>query len=195
LKPGEFINETRLAPELGVSRTILREILQRLIADGLLTSTPGQGVYVQGLDLLMIKSAYEVRIPLEGLAGRLAAERVRPLDLDHLRGLIAQGESLVSERDYRAMARLDWELHRTIGETTRNDLLATTLLRLLIPFNRLWYIAMADYGRVGKFLQEWQKVLKAIEQREAAAAEKALIDHMVATSSVISPVLSLNSMP
>ena len=94
LKPGEFVNETRLASELGVSRTVLREILQRLITDGLLTATPGQGVYVQGFDLLMIKNAYEMRIPLEGLAGRLAAERVRPHDLEQLRGLIAHGESL-----------------------------------------------------------------------------------------------------
>jgi len=195
LKPGEFINETRLASELGVSRTILREILQRLIADGLLTATPGQGAYVQGLDLLMIKNAYEMRIPLEGLAGRLAAERARPEDLDQLQGLIAQGDSLISQRDYREMARLDWELHRTIVETTRNDLLATTLLRLLIPFNRLWYIAMADHGRIGNFLHEWHKVLEAIERREAAAAEKALIDHMVATPSVISPVLSLDATP
>ncbi len=192
LKPGEFVNETRLALELGVSRTVLREILQRLIADGLLTATPGQGVYVQGLDLLMIKNAYEMRIPLEGLAGHMAAERARPEDLQQLRTLLGQGDALVTAKDYRGMARLDWELHALIGETTRNELLASTLLRLLVPFNRLWYLAMAEHGRIGNFLTEWRRVLDAIEHHSAADAERALIAHMTATPSVISPVLSLN---
>ncbi len=192
LKPGEFVNETRLASELGVSRTILREILQRLIADGLLTSTPNQGVHVQGIDLLMIKNAYEMRISLEGLAGRLAAERARPEHLHQLRDLIKRGEAARNRQDYREMARLDWEFHRVIGEATRNELLAITLLRLLMPFNRLWYMAMADHGKVGNFLNEWREVLGALEKRAPAAAEKALVEHMTATPSVISPVLSLN---
>lgn len=192
LKPGEFVNETRLASELGVSRTVLREILQRLIADGLLTSTPGQGVHVQGIDLLMIKNVYEMRVSLEGLAGRLAAERARPQHLENLRELIKQGEAAKNRKDYREMARLDWEFHRVIGEATRNELLASTLLRLLIPFNRLWYMAMADHGKVGNFLNEWREVLAALEKRAPAAAEKALVEHMTATPSVISPVLSLN---
>jgi len=193
LKPGEFVNETRLASELGVSRTVLREILQRLITDGLLTSTPGQGVYVQGIDLLMIKNVYEMRLPLEGLAGRLAAERARSEHLDQIRELINRGEIAANREDYREMARLDWALHGVIGEATRNELLANTLLRLLMPFNRLWYMAMADHGRIGNFLNEWREVLAALEKRTPAAAEKALVEHMTATPSVISPVLSLNS--
>jgi DNA-binding GntR family transcriptional regulator len=171
---------------------VLREILQRLITDGLLTSTPGQGVYVQGIDLLMIKNVYEMRLPLEGLAGRLAAERARSEHLDQIRELINQGEIAANREDYREMARLDWEFHRVIGEATRNELLATTLLRLLMPFNRLWYMAMADHGKVGNFLNEWREVLAALEKRAPAAAEKALVEHMTATPSVISPVLSLN---
>lgn len=191
MKPGEFINETRLASELGVSRTILREILQRLITEGLVTSTPGQGAYVEGIDLLMIKNVYEMRVPLEGLAGRLAAERARREHLDQIRELINRGEVAASRQDYREMARLDWELHRVIGDAIRNELLANTLLRLLIPFNRLWYMAMAEHGKVGNFLNEWREVLAALEKRAPAAAEKALLEHMTATPSVISPVLSL----
>ena len=191
LKAGEFLNETRLAVDLGVSRTVLREILQRLISDGLLTATPGQGVYVQGIDLLMIKSAYEMRVPLEGLAGRLAAERAQPGHLASLRELIGRGEAAKAQRDYREMARLDWEFHRLIGEMTRNELLATTLQRLLLPFNRLWYLAMADHGQVGNILQEWQAILAALETRSVSAAEKALVEHMTATPGVIRPVLLL----
>jgi DNA-binding GntR family transcriptional regulator len=195
LKPGEFLNETRLASELGVSRTVLREILQRLIADGLLLATPGQGVHVQGIDLLMLKSAYEMRVPLEGLAGRLAAERAQPVHIQALEKLIAQGEEAAQQKDYRQMARLDWEFHRVIGEAVRNELLASTLLRLLMPFNRLWYIAMVDHGKIGNFVQEWREVVAALKRRQAAAAEKALVEHMVATPAVISPVLSLTRSP
>ena len=191
LKPGEFVNETRLASELGVSRTVLREILQRLIADGLLTATPGQGAYVQGIDLLMIKSAYEMRVPLEGLAGRLAAERAQPLQLEAIRGLLCRGKKAKEGQDYREMARLDWEFHRVVGEMTQNDLLAATLQRLLLPFNRLWYLAMSQHGQVGNWLQEWREILAALETRSTSAAEKALVEHMVATPGVIRPVLLL----
>lgn len=193
LKPGEFVNETRLASELGVSRTVLREILQRLIADGLLISTPGQGVHVQGIDLLMIKNAYEMRVPLEGLAGRLAAERARPDHLEQIRDIIRRGDAAAENKDYREMARLDWEFHRVIGEATRNDVLASTLLRLLMPFNRLWYMAMADHGQIGNIRQEWREVLSALEERSVPRSEKALVDHLTATPSVIRPVLLLDT--
>ncbi len=193
LKPGEYLNETRLATELRVSRTVLREIIQWLIADGLLVATPGQGVYVQGFDLLTIKNAYETRIPLEGLAGRLAAERIRPEQLEQIRDIIRRGDEAAALKDYREMARLDWEFHKVIGEATRNDLLASVLLRLLLPFNRLWYVAMADHDQVGNILQEWREVLAALEERSVSRAEKALVEHMTATPSVIRPVLSLDS--
>jgi DNA-binding GntR family transcriptional regulator len=191
LKAGEFVNETRLAQELGVSRTVLREIIARLVSDGLLVATPGQGAYVQGIDLLMIKSAYEMRIPLEGLAGRLAAERAQPTQLEALRELLRRAETAKAQPDYRELARLDWEFHRIIGEMTQNDLLATTLQRLLLPFNRLWYLAMIQYGQIGNWLQELQTILDAVAVRSAPAAEKALVDHMVATPAVIRPVLAL----
>jgi DNA-binding GntR family transcriptional regulator len=165
--------------------------LQRLIADGLLTATPGQGAYVQGIDLLMIKSAYEMRVPLEGLAGRLAAERAQPLQLDAIRDLLRRGEKAKEGQDYREMARLDWEFHRVVGEMTQNDLLAAALRRLLLPFNRLWYLAMSQHGQVGNWLQEWREILAALETRSTSAAEKALVEHMVATPGVIRPVLLL----
>lgn len=189
LKPGEFINETRLASELGVSRTVLREILQRLSSEGLLSPTPGQGVHVQGIDLLLIKNVYEMRVPLEGLAGRLAADRARPEHLIKLRELIRQTETAAGAQDYRALARLDWEAHEIIGDATRNPMLADTLLRLLIPFNRLWYMVMSEHGRIGNFLKEWQEILAALERRSPAAAEKALVEHMAATPPIVQPVL------
>lgn len=192
LKPGEYLNETRLALELGVSRTVLREIMHWLMADGLLAAMPGQGVYVQGLDLVAIKNAYEVRVPLEGLAGGLAAQRIRPEQLKPLGDIVSRGEKAADERNYRELARLDWEFHRLIGEATRNDLLASTLMKLLLPFNRLWYMAMLDYGQIGNILQEWREILAALEERSAGKAEKALVAHMTATPSVIRPVLALD---
>jgi len=130
---------------------------------------------------------------VEGLAGRMAAERARPEHLDQIRELINQGEIASSRPDYRELARLDWALHGVIGEAARNEVLMTTLLRLLTPFNRLWYMAMADHGRIGNLLNEWREVLAALKKRTPAAAEKALVEHMTAMPSVISPVLSINS--
>lgn len=189
LKPGEFLNETRLAAELGVSRTLLREVIQRLIVDGLLVAVPGQGVHVEGIDLIHFKNTFEVRLSLEEVAGRLAAERIRPEQLEEIRQIIERGGAARDAGDFKELARLDWRFHAVIGEATRNPKLAQILLHLLGPFNRLWYIAMSDFGQVGDVVGDWQRVLDALERRSVQEAAKALIMHMTVAPALLLPVL------
>lgn len=193
LKPGEFLNETKLARDLGVSRTLLREVIQRLVADGLLVAVPGQGVHVETIDLIQYKNAFEIRAPLEELAGRLAAERIRDEQLDEIRHIIREGEAALDARDFKEMARLDWRFHAVIGEATRNPKLAQILLRLLVPFNRLWYITMSEFGQIGNVISEWRGVLDALERRSAEETAKALTLHMSVAPTVLLPVLSLSA--
>lgn len=190
LKPGEFLNETRLASDLRVSRTLLREVIQRLIPDGLLVAVPGQGVHVDGIDFVQFKNTFEVRLPLEELAGRLAAERIRAEQLEEIRQIIREGEAALEASDFRELTRLDWRFHTVIGEATRNPKLAQILLQLLVPFNRLWYIAMSDFGQVGDAIRHWQAVLDALERRSPEEAAKALVIHMSMAHTTLLPVLS-----
>lgn len=191
LKPGEFLNETKLARDLGVSRTLLREVIQRLVADGLLVAVPGQGVHVETIDLIQYKNAFEIRAPLEDLADRLAAERIRDEQLEEIRQIIKEGEAALDARDFKEMARLDWRFHAVIGEATRNPKLAQILLRLLVPFNRLWYITMSDSGEIGDIVHDWERVLDALERNSAEEAGKALVMHMNIAPSLLRPLAAI----
>lgn len=84
LRPGEHVNEVALAAELNVSRTPVREALNRLVSEGLMTVVPNKGFFRKPLDIDLIRSLFEVRGALEALAVRLFCERASPEDLDRL---------------------------------------------------------------------------------------------------------------
>ena len=83
-KPGERLNEGELARSLGVSRTPLREALNRLNTESLLRFVPGKGFFCRDLDVHEIFSLYEVRKAIEVAAIRLAIQRAKDEDIDDL---------------------------------------------------------------------------------------------------------------
>ena len=85
LRPGERINEVELARRFGVSRTPLREALNRLASEGFLLATANRGYHVRPLDAAQVLRLYEYRAVLEAGALRLSAERATPEALGALR--------------------------------------------------------------------------------------------------------------
>jgi DNA-binding GntR family transcriptional regulator len=75
-QPGDYLTETKLSEELGVSRTPIREALKQLELEGLVKSTPGRGVTVQGISTKDIEDIYTIRMMIEGLAARWATEKI-----------------------------------------------------------------------------------------------------------------------
>lgn len=98
LPVGSWLRQEAIAAEFAVSRTPVREALRELQARGIVSLLPNRGALVRGPTLKEIREAYAVRAELEGLAARLAANRVSAADLDRLR----QAEALFE----RAAARL-----------------------------------------------------------------------------------------
>ena len=85
LRPGDGLREAEIAAWLGVSRTPVREALKRLQADGLVQSTPWAGMTVTSLDRGQVIELYVMRVELEGLAARLAAEYANDAEIAALR--------------------------------------------------------------------------------------------------------------
>jgi DNA-binding GntR family transcriptional regulator len=190
LKVGDVLNETRLAADFGASRTLLREVIRRLLWEGFLAPSHSGGVQVRGIDVIQFKNLYEIRVPMEELAGRLAAERIRSEELAALRSIAEEGRAAFVARDFRTLVRLDWQFHTIIGQATRNENLAEFLLKLLAPVNRLWYLALSDFNCAADAVPDWLNVIRGLESRSAEDTSAALLVHMSRAPSQLLPLLS-----
>lgn len=130
-RPGERVNEVKLAGELNVSRTPVRAALNRLVSEGLLTLVPNKGFYRQPIDIDAIRSLFELRGAIETMSVRLFCERGADEDIARLE---KQWESFLQIRSQLAARQIvehDEEFHEAIAEGSRN----TEGLRFLRDIN------------------------------------------------------------
>lgn len=123
-RPGERINEVELAAELKVSRTPLREALNRLSTEGFLTTTANKGFFARQLDANELFDLYELRAYLEQAAVRLACKRASDEEIAQLRDFVMHDEN--SEILAGEMLKLDEEFHFRLVELSQNEELAKT---------------------------------------------------------------------
>ena len=95
LKPGAWLTQEDLATTFGVSRMPIRDALRTLSAEGLVEMTPHRGARVSPLTVEEFQEIYAVRMGLEGLAARLAAEQMTPAVLDQMAGALVELEDRV----------------------------------------------------------------------------------------------------
>lgn len=136
LAPGSRLTESVLAERLKVSRTPLREALNRLERDGLVTNRPRHGCFVAAFDLKTFEESFGIREVLDGYAAELAARHASAEDKVGLRGILARAQSLPrpSEHSMDEMVeqlQLGLELHHVIARASGNGQLADTLTRIL----------------------------------------------------------------
>ena len=175
--PGEPLQETRLSAELGASRTPIREALQRLESDGLLTITPRRGAVVQQPTLRDFLDINELRVLLEPAAARTASELIKGSVLTELRdALSAISLDALSEEDHTALRELDGRLHRIITEAIPNVRMAKIINSLN---DMMQSVRETDMRRRHRELHESIcEVLAAFERRDADAAEAAMRQHI-----------------
>src|SRR5690349_10811115 len=127
LRPGERLAELDLAKRLKVSRTPIREALNRLVTEGFLTFTPNRGFQCRPLDAKEIFDLYEVRRSLEASAARLAVERASDDELDDLGRFLERSRGVPEKTTVMELVRLDEEFHERVAILSRN----AELLRIL----------------------------------------------------------------
>src|SRR5262245_21752528 len=126
LQPGQPLQEVALASWLGISRTPVREAIRRLQSEGLVESSPSRGVAVAQVSVEDVENAYLVLEVLEGLAGRLAAERLTDEGAAGLRRLMAQLQEAATAADLERWTQLDAEFHDRIRAIAANAKLGRT---------------------------------------------------------------------
>jgi DNA-binding GntR family transcriptional regulator len=174
-KPGDRLVESELAERFGVSRTPVREALQRLETQAIL-SRDGRSMVVASLDHDQLGELYAVRAQLEGLAAQLAAQHAAPEEIRILQDMVAQDEALVN--DPAALARANRRFHRQIHLASHNRYLIQQLESVHRTMALLTTTSLAAEGRGEDALAEHKAIVEAITNRDKAAADIALREHI-----------------
>jgi DNA-binding GntR family transcriptional regulator len=174
-RPGDRLVESELAERFGVSRTPVREALQRLETQSML-KRDGRSLIVAALDHNQLAELYTVRTELEALAARLAARHATPEEIRVLAGMI--DEDRASLGDPPALARANRRFHHQIHLASHNRYLVQQLNLVHRSMALMARTTLAAKGRDSVTLDEHQAIVDAIGKRDEAGAEQALRRHI-----------------
>lgn len=179
LPPGGRLVERDLAEELDVSRIVIREAIQQLVAENLVVLVARRGAQVASMDEQDVVDLFEVRLNLEVLAVRCAAERRTDDDLARLQRLIDAARRATADGDIRAASDLNLEFHFALADVSRNQVLASILQSLAGPVRRVFRIAQDT--RPQYLISDHIEILDAIRTGDAERAGRLAYDHIEAT--------------
>jgi DNA-binding GntR family transcriptional regulator len=175
---GSRLKEEQVARDLGVSRTPLREALNRLIKDGLLEMEPRKGVRVKNFTVEDVVEVYDIRKVLEGLAAGLAVPKLDPQVLKDL-------QRAFESKDTSVLLRADTELHDLIVRHCGNARLIDMLDNL---HNLIQVFRISGYGsptRSEQATRDHLKIIQACLDRDAVQAEFLVREHIENTKKLI----------
>lgn len=186
--PGERLPEVALAERLEISRTPLRQAMDRLVSEGLLERIATGGCRVASFEFADLIDAIELRGVIEGTAARLAAERgVAPELMEKARVVVAEIDGVVGDVatiDLDHYARLNADLHALLAEMSGSNLIRRELERInLLPMaSPSAFLGVQEsvpdfYASLSRAQNQHHAILDAIEAREGSRAEALLREH------------------
>ena len=175
--PKYSLDIKELAREFGVSPMPIREIMILLENEELVHAMPNKGIYVNDINFQELKNIFEIRIFLIGLSGRLAAQRITPIELDNLKQLL---NKMKKEKDLKGLIQLDAEFHNLLNCSTKNRTLVKVLERLRNRINRLWFFVKARGDKsFSQTPRDFEELIKALTKRDSAKCEQILKNHIL----------------
>lgn len=175
LAPGDWIDELRIADELGISRTPLREALKVLAAEGLVTMKLRRGAYVTEMSVKDLRDVYHLLALLEADAAEAVAQSASTEQLAELQALHAELAGAVGqqERFFSINEQFHLRLLALADNRWRAQMVAD--LRKVMKLNR--HASLFQRGRVEQSLAEHERIMQALLKRDGAAAHAAIRAH------------------
>ncbi len=177
--PGSALNEKKLAAQLGVSRTPVREALLRLRLEGLVRVVARGGIFVAETSIRQIREITEVRLVLEECSGRLAVARCSPQLFAELRAWLDACREAWPGLSGRERMRRDLAFHAFLDRAAGNEILAQQLTVLRNQAVLFWGQSAAGQYELEPIIDEYREVVDAIEVRDAERCVRALQQHVL----------------
>jgi DNA-binding GntR family transcriptional regulator len=175
---GDKIVEAKLAEELGVSRTPVREALKQLELDGLVDNIPNRGVVVKGISNQDIHDIYTIRVAIEGIAARWAVERMDDQVIEDLKEIYDLMEFYTFKKDIDKIFELNTKFHETIYMATKSRYLEQVLRDFQLFIKSTRNKSLKTDGRSGEALDEHKAILDGFVERDAEKAYEATVRHI-----------------
>lgn len=177
MPPGAVIREAQLMEELNLGRTPIREALKRLEADSLVIVTPRRGIFVAGIAITDLTQIYEVRIELEALGARLAAQRITLDQLKKMKELVEEYQRFAGGST-KQIFELDRRFHELLAQATNNKFLQSELELFYNLSLRIWYLAVNYIQPDDIDIAAHIEIFDAIETRDEDHAEIRMRRHI-----------------
>ena len=181
LKPGDILSEQMLSASFRIGRTPVRESLQRLAGEGLVTILPRKGILVSDLNPRNQLLVLEVRRELERLLSRAGAERASSQQRTQFQEIARGMDQAAKANDDIAFMRLDRSLNQLIVEAAHNDYAARSLRLLQGLSRRFWYMhyrEAADLPLCARLHANQARAIAKGEGKLAAQATDKLMDYV-----------------
>ncbi|MBC3798498.1 GntR family transcriptional regulator [Acetobacterium tundrae] len=189
LQPGQRLMEVRLAEEMGVSRTPVRESIRKLELEGLVKMVPRRGAYVTPMSVNDLKEMMEIRRALEELAAELAAMNATEEEIEKLYDANRRfGESALAN-DEAGIIKNDMDIHDIIYEASGNKKLLAMINSLREQMQRFRAEYVHRIEDKTPLVDQHMEIIKKIENGESALAKAAVSEHIHSTGDDMLQVL------
>lgn len=175
---GSKLTEDDLAKELGISRTPIREALNRLAQDGFVTVFPGRGAFVATLSFDDMFQLLEIREALEGMAARLATNRITKETLERLRQRLGAAAQKQEHNAYKGYLDADRDFHESVISACGNHHLCQLMKSLRDRIQMLRCHSVMLPGRARKSYREHVEIIEALSARDPDLVEERIRTHI-----------------
>jgi DNA-binding GntR family transcriptional regulator len=189
IAPGAPINEDTLGRQFQMGRTPVREAIQRLALENLVTVFPRRGTFASEINITDLAAISDVRVQLEGHAAYRAAERITAAQLRELDELLEELRANADNEDAAQLMALDARVHRLIHRSAANPYLEQTLSRYFNLSLRIWHLVLSRLPHLSARVHEHSDLLEAIRAREPQRARDIVAEHIATFESEIRSVL------
>ncbi|NRB18367.1 MAG: GntR family transcriptional regulator [Rhodobacteraceae bacterium] len=189
--PGQTIKESQLAEKMNVSRTPVREALNRLVTEGLITFQKNRGFFCRTITANELFFQAETRLGLELVAVELAVKRADDQALRAISAFWKRVEKRAPKTNSLTMARHDERFHEMIAEASGNPILVDMLSNISARIRFVRRIEVKHAVRAGANFKHHTTIADAMLRRDAAAAKATLIEHLTFTEADSIEVLKL----
>jgi DNA-binding GntR family transcriptional regulator len=189
IPPGAPINEDALGREFEMGRTPVREAIQRLALENLVTVFPRRGTFASEINITDLAAISDVRVVLEGHAAYRAAERITAAQLVELDALLEELRAAGERDGAEGLMSLDARVHRLIHRAAANPYLEQTLNRYLNLSLRIWHLVLERLPHLPARVHEHTDLLEAIRAREPGRSRDVIAAHITTFEQEIRAVL------